>query len=132
MNLVRWCSSTMGVFGTLEYNRFECVTVELPWRNNQPSVSCIPDGTYTLRRDYYHTGRYEAFEICDVANRSRILIHAANTIDDIKGCVGVGRELGWVNDRWAVTNSRETLDRLMRELDGVDETTINIVWKHLP
>lgn len=132
MNLVRWCSSTMGVFGTLELNGFECATVERPWANNRPSVSCIPDGTYTLKRDFYYTGHYEAFEICDVPNRSRILIHVGNTMDDLKGCVAVGRDLGWINDRWAVTNSRDTYQRFMQELDGTDETTINIVWKDLP
>ena len=126
VTLNRWCTSTMGVFGTLTIGDFECITVERPWVGNLPTVSCIPAGVYTLRRDYYNTGCYEAFEICDVPGRSRILIHIGNTIRDVKGCVAVGKDLGWVNNLWAVTDSRYTFNRFMDAMHGIDETTISI------
>ena len=27
---------------------FDCDTIELPWLNNQPQISCIPIGTYNV------------------------------------------------------------------------------------
>jgi hypothetical protein len=29
---------------------FQCYAIELPWLNNQPSRSCIPEGKYVLKK----------------------------------------------------------------------------------
>ena len=35
--------------GNLYYNdELICYTIELPWKNNQKSISCIPPGLYKL------------------------------------------------------------------------------------
>ena len=65
------------------------VTLELPWKDNEPEHSCIPLGTYTCRRvQSPHFG--ETFEITGVAGRSHVLFHKGNTTHDTKGCVLVG------------------------------------------
>ena len=54
------------------------VTYELPWRDNQKSISCIPAGEYICRR--YSSEKYkDTFEVTDVPGRSYILFHVGNT-----------------------------------------------------
>ena len=66
-----------------------CVTVERMWRDNRPDESCIPAGEYQTKRIVSaHMG--ECFELQNVPNRVHILIHKANYVSDLLGCVGVG------------------------------------------
>jgi len=38
-----------GTNGTLSYRGEEiCQTIELPWDDNQPEISCIPEGKYPV------------------------------------------------------------------------------------
>jgi uncharacterized protein DUF5675 len=67
------------------------VTLERPWRENEPDVSCIPAGTYTCMR--YHSEKYKnTFEITGVPGRTKILFHRGNEIPDTLGCVLVGEK----------------------------------------
>lgn len=83
-----------------------CKTMELPWRENRRSVSCIPEGDYITTkeepievdnpetpvdesggrkpRNYWH------FRLHDVPGRSGVLIHKITYVDDLRGCLGVG------------------------------------------
>src|SRR5580693_8968818 len=64
-----------------------CSTIELPWKNNQPRVSCIPEGRYELKKRY--TPRFGShFILVNVPGRILILVHAANdALKEIKGCI---------------------------------------------
>lgn len=64
-----------------------CSTIELPWKENKPQVSCIPEGNYELRKRY--TPRFgHHFILMNVPNRSFILLHAANdALKEMKGCI---------------------------------------------
>lgn len=64
-----------------------CYTIELPWRNNERQVSCIPEGKYELKKRY--TPRFgKHLILLQVPNRSYILLHAANdALKEIKGCI---------------------------------------------
>ena len=54
-----------------------CATIELPWRNNEPSISCIPEGDYRLIKRY--SPHFKAhLQVWDVPGRDEILIHPAN------------------------------------------------------
>ena len=65
------------------------VTYELPWKDNQKSISCIPPGKYVCKR--YSSNKYKnTFEVTDVPNRKYILFHIGNTDSDSKGCLLVG------------------------------------------
>jgi hypothetical protein len=115
ITLTRFAYSPMGVFGRLTFEDFSCYTVERPWENNIPRVSCIPEGVYTLKwYDSPRFGRTLAVDGNTVSvyqsrhhQRSAILIHPANTIDDLLGCIGLGYVLGFYKDKWAVLNSRK-------------------------
>jgi Family of unknown function (DUF5675) len=62
-------------------------TIELPWKNNQARVSCIPEGRYELiKRFSPKFGRH--LQIMNVCAREYILIHPANeALRELKGCI---------------------------------------------
>lgn len=64
-----------------------CDTIELPWKENQRQVSCIPEGRYELRRRYTPKFGYH-FLLREVPGRSNILIHAFNdAMAESRGCI---------------------------------------------
>lgn len=65
-------------------------TIELPWRDNKPRVSCIPDGIYDFVREYSPNKDRIVIEIKGIEGRSEIQIHAGTKTDHVKGCIGIG------------------------------------------
>lgn len=80
---------TNGIF-TLFNATFQTFTLERPWLDNEPNISCVPEGIYFVRRDT--TGKYKWFEVEDVPNRGEIELHGANKVEDLQGCIGMGLE----------------------------------------
>ncbi|MGB6037914.1 MAG: DUF5675 family protein [Cryomorphaceae bacterium] len=70
-----------------------CKTIELPWRMNQPNVSCIPEGQYNLKARY--SPRFgHCVEVSNVPDRSHILFHPANNaLRELRGCIAPVSEL---------------------------------------
>ena len=66
---------------------FLCHTIELPWLNNKPQQSCIPEGRYELRKRWSaHFGDH--YLVVNVPEREYILIHPANNaLKELKGCI---------------------------------------------
>lgn len=64
-----------------------CDTIELPWRNNQRQVSCIPEGNYKIRKRYTTRFGWHCW-VETVPGRDAILIHAFNhALKESKGCI---------------------------------------------
>lgn len=64
-----------------------CNTIELPWKENQSRVSCIPEGRYQLTKRYSLRFCWHLL-VNNVVNRSYILIHAFNdAVKESKGCI---------------------------------------------
>lgn len=83
-------------------------TIERPWLDNQPFVSCIPDGAYQLEWDT--TGRIKNVpRLRDVPGRTQINIHSANTAGQLHGCIAPG--LSWEFGR--VGQSRKAMSLLL-------------------
>ena len=90
-----------GTNGKILYqDRLITYTIELPWKNNQARVSCIPEGRYELvKRWSLKFGRH--LQVMNVSGREYILIHPANdALQELKGCIapvsfltGVGKGL---------------------------------------
>lgn len=129
-----------GTFGYLINGTTVFCTMEDDWKNNTPSESCIPDGTYTLQRSWYHAGGYEVFEVTNVPNRQRILIHVANTEENVKGCIAPGLAFGRVPvakdedtgavgvTKDAVVSSKPALAAFMKAMEGHNTGTLTILW----
>lgn len=80
---------------------YKCYTLELPWRDNQRRISCIPLGTFKakLRRAADSPSRnYDHIHIHPVPNRTWILIHRGNFHWHIEGCVLVGKDHRDINN----------------------------------
>ena len=93
-----------GTFGMLSIDGIpQCVTLELFWRNNMRSISCIPEGAYHCVK---HESREWDWRVLDVLNRSGILFHAGNTTADIEGCILFGKYVGNVNGGKGVLESK--------------------------
>lgn len=110
--IVRAESAEIGTRGVLTdaAGNHLCYTLELPWLNNVPNISCVPKGVYGVVR---HNGaKYKnVWRLLDVPGRSGILIHAGNTKADIQGCILVGlREYSL-----GVLDSRLAMDKLRSE-----------------
>jgi hypothetical protein len=64
-----------------------CYTIELPWRNNATSISCIPEGSYFLVKRFSPKFQWH-LQVMAVPNRDLILINPANNaLTELKGCI---------------------------------------------
>ena len=106
-----------------------CDTLELPYINNERSISCIPAGRYKVRlrteresatRDYLH------LLVQDVPDRKWILFHRGNTTADSRGCVLVGQS----REQDRVNNSRLAMDLVVKEILNLGGENINLIIKN--
>lgn len=127
-----------GTFGQLVVQDWSCVTVERPWQNNEPDTSCIPPGRYqlephssTAHPDTWALVNHElgVYHYADPqAKRFAILIHPANYMQDVQGCIGPGKSFAANGGRWMVTHSRSTMGELRRKIVEEDNEIL-IQWK---
>ena len=128
--IIRETFSDVSTIGNLYLDgEWLCDTLELPYIDNQRSISCIPEGQYKVRlrtaresatRDYLH------LLVEDVPNRDYILFHIGNSAKDTRGCVlvGIGREQDFVK------NSTLAMGLLMKEILNLGGTNINLIIKN--
>lgn len=120
-----WSNDT-GTFGVMcDTGGPFAVTVELPWRNNAVRVSCIPAGLYSI--DRVKSPKFgNTFGISNVEGRTHILLHRANTIDDLLGCIGVAEAFNVVNGVRGVTESAKGFAEFLKLLEGESEAELLI------
>jgi len=118
-------SPTQGTLGSLHLGDYWWWTLEEIWNNNQRGASCIPVGTYQLKR-HIHQGRYPAYQLVGVPGRTGINIHYGNTILDVEGCILPGRRHGVVDNMWAVTGSKNAFEEFMQMMEHVEDPWIAI------
>lgn len=64
-------------------------TVELPWKDNKNQISCIPVGTYDVKK--FNSPKHGlCFLIQNVPGRSMCEIHSANFARELLGCIAPG------------------------------------------
>jgi len=99
-------------------------TMERPWLNNKPNVSCIPAGVYNITP--VNSPRFGlTYQVENVIGRTHILFHKGNTINDSLGCIMPVSRYGIIGDKWAGLSSGTAYKKLMAFLDGGDyELTI--------
>jgi hypothetical protein len=116
ITIVRKEFSDQGTKGVLITSESHCFTLELPWRENRPNVSCIPSGTYYVEmRRSPRLGKH--YWIKDVQDRSWVLIHSGNLAGDIEkgyishvqGCILLGSKYGLIKNQLAILFSKPTV-----------------------
>ena len=111
--------------------------IECPWKDNQPSVSCIPGGEYDLVP--HSSGKYGevwAFVGGTVSHyhddgqseRYACLIHSANYAHQLEGCLAIGIAAGANEGVPAVWNSRRAIKSLKDHLDRSVLHTASVRW----
>lgn len=113
-----------------------CVTLELPWLNNQPNISCVVEGVYTL--SLHHSPTHGACLALSAASlgvtiagpslRSHCLIHKANAASQLQGCIAPGLKFGCLDVghgmEWAVLQSTAALAELIHLVDALGGTAM--------
>lgn len=127
LNLTRFCYAPTGTFGEFDCGIAKLYTVERPWLDNVPTLSCIPEGDFLCKPKHFNHGGYNAVEITNVKNRDNILFHIANKPLEVLGCIGVGLQLGIVDNSWAVLNSAAAFKIFMEEF-GLEPFNLHI-WQ---
>ena len=126
LHIVRSESTDEGTFGAATFQHLHLVSLELPWRDNQPNVSCIPLGQYLGKRVYSeHFGRW-VYALRDVPGRECVECHPANFAgdtsqgwhSDLRGCLCLGLEHGTIDNpdgkpQRAVLSSAAALNQVM-------------------
>jgi len=116
--------SDQGTEGILVSGSFECKTLELPWRDNQPQISCIPPDIYNV--EIRLSNKYgRIYWVRKVPNRTYILIHSGNFAGDINknykthvmGCILLGKNSGFLGGQVAVLNSRIAVREFMEFME---------------
>jgi hypothetical protein len=89
---------SQGTFGSWVSDSGVCVkSLELPWKDDKPGISCIPLGTYNVRWLFSPKHGW-CFHVQDVPGRSYVEIHSCNLAGDtelgyvsqLSGCISVG------------------------------------------
>lgn len=103
-----------GTNGELFFNGKKiCNTIELPWKENQNRVSCIPEGIYRVRKRFSPKFKWH-LEIFKVRNRDFILFHPANNaLKELNGCIAPVSEItgegNGIRSRVAFEKLKETV-----------------------
>jgi len=123
VELFRLRRSDQGTEGLIVSGIFQCRTLELPWRDNEKQISCIPPGIYDV--DIRLSNKYgRVYWVRKVPNRSYILIHSGNYAGDktkgfkthVMGCILLGKKSGILSGQVAVLNSRITVRSFMSHM----------------
>lgn len=125
--LMRERGDDQGTFGVLALpdGGPPLYTIELPWRSNRRTVSCIPTGRY--RCTFVTSPRFgRVYGVSGVPDRTNILIHGGNFAGDTTkglkshsyGCILVGMRRGAIDGQKAVLVSQTALRHLHTRMGG--------------
>ncbi|MFC4722236.1 DUF5675 family protein [Geojedonia litorea] len=90
--------------------RFLCHTIELPWKDNKRTVSCIPEGIYEIV-PRFSTKFSHHLLVKGVPDRSLILIHPANdALKELEGCIA---PVTYLSGLGTGTQSKTALQKLL-------------------
>lgn len=105
-----------------------CLSLERPWLDNLPRISCIPVGTYECKiRTSSKTDGAPTLEVLGVPNRVGVLFHWGNTIGDSEGCILTGSKIGAVSGEIGVLSSRIAWAKLMEAIPREGAITLSII-----
>lgn len=102
---------TLGMLQVDDLHHVPIFTLENPWMDNKPYVSCIPTGEYHCVP--FSGQRYKGvYEVLNVPKRSAILFHWGNWEFETQGCILLGLSCGELREKTAVINSKKAVEYL--------------------
>lgn len=112
---------TPGILSVPE-KTFACFSIELPWRDNQVGISCIPVGEYICEYYYSTSFRQFLYRICNVPDRTGVAVHSGNVAGDKSkgyrshslGCLLLGERRGKLWGQEAILLSRFAMGKFSR------------------
>lgn len=113
LKIVRYNLASDYTLGLVFLNdKYFCDSLERPWLDNTPFISCIPIGKYAIElREDPNAHNNPAYIIKDVPGRTNIEMHAANAVSELEGCIAIG-----FKTREIIYSSKSTLESLIRKL----------------
>lgn len=128
VTITRYESSPDGVLGKVVTDSgLQLYSLEREWKNNEQDVSCIPSGVYKCSIvDSPHHGK--VYGVHEVPNRTNVLIHSANWIRQLQGCLALGNATGVVLGINGIMGSRDAVARFMADLDN-EPFILTIAWE---
>ena len=134
----RFETSIRGTMSEVSIGEVRIKGLERPWLDNAPFKSCIPTGIYYLvPHESPRFGKVHAFRGGTVSirpneatQRSHILWHPANRVEELAGCLATGMD--WTRNgknyiiKTGVRDCRRSMEAAARVLP-LDETGIAIV-----
>lgn len=134
-HLLRLNPSDEGTFGRIILANGDIgpQTLELPWRDNERNISCIPLGRYLCH--WYKSATWGwVYSIESVPQRGQIRIHWGNYAGDITkgwktdsaGCILLGERQGELRGQKVILNSRTTTIDFFRQMRR-DDFILNII-----
>jgi len=127
IRLSQLADATLGVLLFDEIARL--VTLELPYRDNNKDISCIPVGSYKCKT--VNSPKFgKTWEVLNVPGRDNILFHRGNTAKDTHGCILIGQKYGTEAGDTTIIHSTLGMEVLMRYLlpeQEIDLTIMEIV-----
>ena len=138
ITLKRVCHTPYGTFSIVEDEGVPFqLAGELPWKDNRPNVSCVPEGEYPLKRFYSMRFKMWTYKLMDVAGRSDCEFHPANTFCDdpeteknekqVDGCIANGRRFEWFGKILGLAESKIAHNDFMWHMDGVEMAKLIIL-----
>jgi len=129
-----------GAFSVLLWNgRPFAISVERTFEDGQPIIG---NGVLECRRDFYHKGGYETFEII-VPGHDRVLFHKGAIEDHSLACVVLGESFGGLNqltkaysgqaldptDQTAVLGSSSAFEEFMKLTAGLSSLNMTVTGR---
>lgn len=126
--LIRTESTDQGTFGKIRIGNEYFQTLELPWRDNQNNISCIPAGIYTCKMTLSSRFKKRMYLVDGVNKRTGIRIHSANLAGDkslgyksqLSGCIALGEKIGFIEKQRAILLSTTAIRKFEIIMNGQD------------
>ena len=115
---------TLGVL-IIDGVREPLFTLENPWMGNKIGLSCIPPGKY-LCKPFSGQLKKDVYIIQDVAERSYILFHIGNYVNETKGCILIGKGVDTSQKKSMLISSQKAMKKF-RSIIGNNEFRLEII-----
>ena len=137
ITLKRIAQTVDGTFGAVigtDGHPTNLVTLERPWADNDPEVSCIPPGDYPLIQ--YNSPKHGpgTWMLQNVPGRQFVEIHIANVMDELEGCIAAGEQFGMASSkafpgltRFGIINSRVAIYDFYKLIAADEDKILRII-----